>query len=127
MTTQVIVGALALLILIVYVRRMIQTRSVTQYSPAEVEGLMQKRSSLLLLDVRTAAERQHGSIKGSVHIPLQKLQERLDDLAKNKNKEIVCYCQSGNRSLTAALLLRRNGFKAANMRGGMAEWNFVHR
>jgi rhodanese-related sulfurtransferase len=88
---------------------------------------METDRNLLLLDVRSNGERQHSHIKGSLHIPLNQLVSRSDELSKHKEKEIVCYCQTGNRSVTAASRLNKLGFKAANLKGGIAEWNFQNR
>lgn len=115
------------LVVILYVRRTLRIRSIRQYRPTEVEELLRARSAVVLLDVRTASERRGRAIGGSLHIPLQSLRGRLGELEKYKGKEIVCYCQSGNRSASAALLLRKRGHTVANLRGGIAEWNFAHR
>ena len=61
-----------------------------------------------LVDVRTHAEFAEGSVKGSVNIPLDKVQNQL---AKFKNKEhIIVFCRSGNRSSQAKNILEQNGF-----------------
>jgi rhodanese-related sulfurtransferase len=83
-----------------------------------------KSNSIVLLDVRTASERQSSSIKGSIHIPLHEIRRRTDELKKYGEKEIVSYCASGNRSVSATATLKKLGFNAANMKGGIAEWNF---
>lgn len=118
----IIYGVLALLIFL-YVKRMLVLRSLKSYSPADVAEKL-RSSSIVLLDVRTSAERSGGSIKGSIHIPLLELRRRADELKKYGSKEIVCYCASGNRSVSAAALLNKLGFSAANMKGGIAEWKF---
>ena len=43
-------------------------------------------------------------------------------LEKYKNKKIVCYCRSGNRSIYAALLLQNQGFNVVNLKGGLNAW-----
>lgn len=118
----ILYGVLALLI-VLYVRRMLLLRSFKNYSPAEVAEKL-KSNNIVLLDVRTASERQSRSIKGSMHIPLHEVRRRSTELEKYKNREIVCYCATGNRSLSAAATLKKLGFTVANMKGGMAEWNF---
>ena len=110
-----------------FFRRILRMRSLKQYTPAEIEDRLKLKGPLVLLDVRTDTERQSGSIRGSLHIPLASLRSRMNELAQHKNKEIVCYCASGSRSASAALLLNKNGFSAGNLRGGIAEWNFAHR
>jgi rhodanese-related sulfurtransferase len=82
-----------------------------------------KNKSVILLDVRNEKERSEQNIKGSVNIPLQEISSRQNELNKFKDKEIVCYCATGSRSLSAASRLKRNGFKTANLKGGMLQWN----
>ena len=122
-TSQVILYVLLALIGFVYVRRWLLMRGIKQYSPAVVADLMKGSGSTVLLDVRTAGERQRGCIKGSLHVPLHELGRRMDDLGKYRNREVICYCQSGNRSIAAAVRLKKEGFTVANMKGGISEWN----
>ena len=119
---QITLVIVAVFIVFLYVRRMMLIRSVKQYAPEEVSQ-RRRDVNVILLDVRTQGERSGRHIKGSLHIPLQQLRRRIDDLKKHKNQEIICYCQSGNRSLIAAGMLHKLGFNAAHMKGGIAEWN----
>ena len=121
--SQIILYAIIALALFLYVRRMFLLRSLRSYTPAEVAEKL-KNNSIVLLDVRSVGERQSRSIKGSIHIPLQELRRRSSELEKYKSREIVCYCASGNRSVSATATLNKLGFNAANMKGGIAEWNF---
>lgn len=120
---QVVLYGLLAIIAALYVRRWLMLRGMKQYSPREVADLMKQGSAALLLDVRTSAERQRQLIKGSIHIPLHELGRRAGELDKHKSKEVICYCQSGNRSLSAAARLKKAGFSVANMKGGIVEWN----
>lgn len=122
-TSQVVLYFLMTLVAALYIKRWLLLRGLKQYSPREVAEAMKQSGSKVLLDVRTAAERQRSSIKGSIHIPLHQLGGRVEELNRYRDKEIVCYCQSGNRSVTAAARLKKSGFKVANMKGGIAEWN----
>jgi rhodanese-related sulfurtransferase len=115
------------LLVFLFVRRTLRMRALKQNTPSEIEARLKSKEGLLLLDVRSDAERQSGSIRGSLHIPIASLRSRMKELEQYKSREIVCYCASGSRSASAALLLTKNGFNAGNMRGGMVEWNFVHR
>lgn len=125
--TQIAVYALIALAAILFIRRTLKVRSLKEYGPADLDQLLKTTHNIVLLDVRTDAERQTGSIKSSIHIPLQSLRNRFNELEKYKGREIVCFCQTGSRSVSAALLLRGKGFAVANLRGGMADWNFAHR
>ena len=120
--SQVVLYVLVTIVAFVYVRRWLTLRGMKQYSPLEVADVM-KKAGAILLDVRTAAERQRQTIKGSLHIPLHELGRRVAELEKHRDREVICYCQSGNRSITAAAKLRKAGFTVANMKGGIVEWN----
>jgi rhodanese-related sulfurtransferase len=110
-----------------YLRRSMLARTVARYTAAEVAGRLKGPAAPLLLDVRTAAERSGSSIPGSLHIPLHELGRRVDELKKHKDREIVVYCASGSRSVSAALKLKKEGFNAANLTGGIAEWKLSQR
>jgi rhodanese-related sulfurtransferase len=123
---QILFSGVVLMLVLLYVRRYMQTRSIRQYSPGEVRRKMDDRS-IVLLDVRTEEERRANAIRGSLHLPLQQLAGRVQELEAYRSKEVICYCRSGNRSLNAALLLQRQGFNAANLKGGLAAWNLAAR
>ena len=69
----------------------------------------------ILLDVRRPDEREGGFIPGSKHIPLDQLRERLSELPRDR--EIITYCQSGQRSYNAARILKQRGFRVRNLSG----------
>ena len=75
--------------------------------------LVQKiREGASIIDVRSPEEFLSGHVKGSVNIPLDKLQGQLGKI--NKNKPVITCCRSGARSGMAADLLKRNGFECYN-------------
>ena len=74
------------------------------------------------LDVRTIKEHENKSIPSTDCIPVQELEQRIEELNKHLNKKIIVYCRSGNRSSTAVKILNNSGFNAFNMIGGMNEW-----
>ena len=47
------------------------------------------------------------------------------NLEDYRDKKIIVYCRSGNRSGTATKILNENGFDAVNLIGGMNEWSGV--
>ena len=105
-TSQILLYAFLALLVVFYVRRFLLTRTIPRYTAMQLADRM-KETGWTLLDVRTARERQAQSIRGSLHIPVQELQRRAGELDKYRDREVICYCQSGNRSLVAALRLRR--------------------
>ncbi len=120
---QIILYVVIAFVMLSYVRKFINNKKIRHYDSDEISKRL-KTNNVLLLDVRTEPERKKGHIKGSVHIPLNQLRSRQEELTKFKNKEIVCYCRSGNRSLNAAVFLQKHGFNASNLKGGMVAWNF---
>ena len=79
-------------------------------------------SEYYFLDVRTMREHADGAIPNTVCIPLQEIGQRLSELNDYKNKKIIVYCRSGNRSGKATKILIENGFDAVNLIGGMNSW-----
>ena len=63
----------------------------------------------VILDVRTKAEYESGHLKNSINIPVDKLQQNIKNL--NKNKAIITCCASGARSASATRILKSNGFE----------------
>jgi rhodanese-related sulfurtransferase len=76
--------------------------------------------STVLLDVRRDDERAKGFIPGSTHIPLDQLRSRLDELPRDR--EIIVYCQSGQRSYYAARILTQHGYRVRNLTGSYRTW-----
>jgi len=89
-------------------------------SPKGVE--LYGNDEYIFLDVRTVYEHGIIAIPGTQVIPVQELEDRIDELKKIKDKKIIVYCRSGNRSRTGTKILRKNGFDAINLLGGMNHW-----
>lgn len=68
-----------------------------------------------LLDVRSEREVARFAIPGSVNIPLGDLRERLSEIPKDK--KVVVYCLTGQRSYFASRVLALNGYDARNLSG----------
>ena len=81
-------------------------------------------ADLFLLDVRSEGEYagELGHLAEAVLIPLGELRDRLDEVPNDK--PVITICQSGKRSAMAAQILIKSGIdKAANLAGGMIQWN----
>ena len=70
----------------------------------------------LLLDVRTPAEVEAGTLAGARNIPLDDLRPRLAELPRDK--ELLVFCQQGLRGYLACRILSQNGFACRNLTGG---------
>lgn len=89
----------------------------------QLKAKLDAGEEVIILDVRRSDERDYQHIPNSLHIPLQELEQRVGELEPFKDKEIVVYCRSGNRSAHACMYLKMMGFKnPMNLRGGLIAW-----
>ncbi len=86
--------------------------------------MIQQEKNIIILDVRTPEEyAKDGHIPNSILIPVQVLPQYIKDLEKFKDKKILVYCRSGNRSSVASKFLEQNGFKNVyNLKYGIIDW-----
>lgn len=82
-----------------------------------------KRGEVTVIDVRPDEEYQAGHLPYARSMPLAELKSRLTELPKDK--PVIAYCRGPFcfMSTDAVKLLRSKGFKAAELRQGVAEWN----
>lgn len=94
-----------------------------QTVPAEEFAQIIKADSVVLVDVRTAGEYDAGHIENARNIDV--LKDDFRSVATEtlpKDRTIAVYCRSGKRSLKAAAILAKEGYKVINLRGGWKEW-----
>jgi rhodanese-related sulfurtransferase len=90
-----------------------------QISALSLKSRLQNNEQLNLLDVREAIEFHTYNI-GGLNIPLSKLTESLDQIAPNKNNELIVICKAGLRSATAQAILIEQGYNnVKNLTGGL--------
>ena len=99
-----------------------QPTAVSELDPPEVVAQLESDVPPFLLDVREPWEWAVGSLagRGARLIPMGELDERLDELPRDRH--VVVYCRSGQRSLEAAHRLAEAGYPAASLRGGILAW-----
>jgi rhodanese-related sulfurtransferase len=92
-------------------------------TPEEVKLRIDAGEKLNLLDVREPAENLAFNIGGTLY-PLGKIKDfDIYEIEALKDKELILYCRSGNRSGQAALMLETMGFtNVKNLVGGMLAW-----
>ena len=77
------------------------------------------------LDVRTSGELQSGRLKvDTIHIPLNELRERLNEL--DKNQAYIVSCHSGLRSYIAERILKQAGFTVQNLDGAYSLYKMAN-
>ena len=95
---------------------------IPQISVQELKRRIDAHEDVFVLDVREPHEAQIVNI-GAPLIPLGELPKRLDELAAQKDQDIVIHCKSGGRSQKAAQLLKNAGFPhVENLAGGILAW-----
>jgi rhodanese-related sulfurtransferase len=94
---------------------------IKQLSPKEFD----QKKGMMILDVRTNKDYERGHIPGAIHVPLSDIGDKIKKL--KKDKELVVYCENGNRSIWAIKRLMGMGYKNLfNLKGGYRAWKRIH-
>ena len=92
-----------------------------ELTPVELRQRLDQREPLVLLDVRQDWETRLCRLDNAVHIPIEEIELRSDEL--DPAAETVVYCHQGVRSAAVAEYLRGLGFtNARNLAGGLDAW-----
>jgi rhodanese-related sulfurtransferase len=95
-------------------------------SPKAARELLANEKSAILIDVRTKEEFQQGRIAGSILLPYDQITaaSAAKVIGADRNRTVVLYCRSGNRSAVAASTLRSLGFTRVYDLGGINSWPY---
>lgn len=94
---------------------------MAEITPQELKARIDAHRRPLLLDVRQDWEARLCRLEEAVHIPIEEIELRVEEL--NQEDEIVVYCHQGVRSAAVAEYLRSLGFKdVKNLAGGLDLW-----
>jgi adenylyltransferase/sulfurtransferase len=95
----------------------------SEISVEETHRLLQKKESVVLLDIREKEEIALGYIGGATFLPQDLLKEKVESLLPDKNVSVVVYCAGGIRSLAAAKVMREKGYvHVFSMARGIDGW-----
>jgi rhodanese-related sulfurtransferase len=99
----------------------LEAKLATEIGPHEAQEEVEAGRAILL-DVRGADSHAKAAIPGALHIPRKELANRSKELPKDRM--IVPYCSDlgCQSSLKATIELRRNGFDARHLVGGIRFW-----
>ncbi len=98
------------------------TRSFKEITPAEAVTLI-NTGDPLILDVREANEHSQGSIINAKHVALSALSKKAENLVKDKERPVLVFCKTGNRSSQACKVLAGNRYtRVFGMKGGITAW-----
>lgn len=107
--------------------------SSLEIDAAKLKEKLDSGEDVFILDVRTPEEYEAWRLSYDKHdktplIPVDRLFASQKMIAEQipKDKEIITLCAHGNRSMMAAQMLSRMGYKVKSVRGGMVAWNQVY-
>jgi rhodanese-related sulfurtransferase len=91
----------------------------------ETEDLLASGDDIAVVDVRTKDEYDMGHIDRAMHIDYDEFKDNFNKLDDYKDKTVLLYCRTGNRSEKAAKILEKNGFKKVyNAEDGVEEHDY---
>lgn len=116
-----LVGAF-LLVLTAWILYEVRNSSANGVTSSEATQLI-NREDAVVVDTRDADAFKAGHIAGARNIPQSRIDERMGELQKVKEKPIIVVCKSGQSSGVAVAKLAKAGFpRALKLKGGMMQW-----
>ncbi|MBE8182921.1 MAG: rhodanese-like domain-containing protein [Candidatus Portiera sp.] len=117
------VFALAMMVLLLIMTEM--KRGGKHWTPKQLVSLINDGNSVVI-DLRNEKDFEHGHIINSVNHPYSKLNQLADMLKSYQDKEVVVVCANGRQSTTAQLQMKKEGFTASRLNGGLIEWSVAN-
>jgi rhodanese-related sulfurtransferase len=116
-----LVGAFVL-VLTAWIAYEVRNAGTSAVTSSEATQLI-NREDAVVLDIREANDFKAGHIAGARSIPQSKLDSRLTELDKFKDKPIIVACKHGQSSGAALVKLKKAGFERAyKLKGGITQW-----
>ncbi|HQD20048.1 MAG TPA: rhodanese-like domain-containing protein, partial [Bacillota bacterium] len=107
----------------VIVAGMIASNAIRQegriISPRQLD-VLRKEEDITILDCRTKEEYAKGYIEGAIHMPVDELRNRYQEI--DPDKKVVIYCRIGYRANIGFRFLLQKGFDVYNLTGGYASY-----
>ncbi len=95
---------------------------IRELTPRESMAALTAASNTVLIDVREPNEFNLGHAAGAIHVPRGLLEGSIE-AAVSRDKPVIIYCASGNRSALAADTMQQMGYtNVASMSGGFRGW-----
>ena len=95
-----------------------------EYYEINIEELKEKqKNGAEILDVRSSQEYAEGHFKGAINIPYYQINKNVYNILKDKQQEIVLYCEAGVRSRQAYKKLLKLQYKNVySLYKGLENW-----
>lgn len=116
----ILVGALAVAVALLFYHE--SRKSGQSLSPQQAINLVNTQEGVFL-DLRDGNDFGQGHIVDAINIPSLKLDGRIAELEKYRDKPIILVCKMGQHSAPVGKKLKAQGYEAVyRMSGGMMEW-----
>jgi sulfur-carrier protein adenylyltransferase/sulfurtransferase len=94
-----------------------------EITPTELKERLDRGDDIQLIDVREDSEVAIARIPNAIHIPMNQVLNRMDEI--DPERETVVHCKGGGRSARVIDALQRSGFEGqlANLKGGILGWS----
>jgi rhodanese-related sulfurtransferase len=116
-----ILAAVALMAMLIGGELKRRLSGVRDVAPGEATRLLNHENAIMI-DMRSDRDFRDGHIVNAVHAPAENsdMSARLD---KYRDRPLIVYCRSGQRSMPVCSKLRKQGFeKVYNLKGGVLGW-----
>ena len=95
---------------------------VSEIGPVEATRML-NHDNAVMIDMREDKDYREGHIINAVHAPAGKLDNYMGKLEKYRDRPLIVYCRSGQRSTAVCSKLRKQGFESVyNLKGGVLAW-----
>lgn len=104
-----------------------ETKGYENIDGKQTEKLLNSDKDVLIIDVRSEYEYEKGHLLNAINLPYDDddFKSELNEIIDYKDKTVLVYCRSGNRSEKAAVKLVDNGFKnVKNVTDGVDEYDY---
>ena len=113
----------SLLLILVYIFAFMEKmKGGKPISPHEATRLINGEEAILV-DLREAKDFNEGHIAGSLHIPFAKVDSRLSELERFKDKVIILTDKLGQQTGNIGKKLGKEGYQVRRLQGGVGEWS----
>lgn len=102
------------------------TVTYTNVTGNEFEKLASEKTDAVILDLRDAKDFEKSSVENSINISMDEFEAQSSEQLKDKEQEILLYCNTGTRTAQASQILEKNGYKnIVNSIDGVKEYEFT--
>ena len=98
-------------------------KDIPEVDVYQIKDRLDKGDNVNLIDVREDNEWNLGRIPSAIHLGKGIIERDIESVAKNREMELILYCQGGFRSALAAESLKKMGYKNVySVSGGFSNW-----